>query len=329
MSSHPILTASPATGPGPVPWLSNARRKDAAAVCETVMPQVRWRGLAWDLLTGYRLRSEGAQVSGLRALVHTLFGYAIAAQPAIGLLVLNTAVIVLLFMFFGAYDNYCDWRLLGERNATRAVIERRKLSQPGGLALIFAPWLAILPLASLAHAWGMSPWSERALGLMVLLGLAYITPGIRLKQRRVSFFIAPLWACLLFLQAVLLTRGARWHPSILILCAAVFGLQCQAEFLHRLDDHVRKGHDDRDPVTQAMLSRLRWLPRGIFAASLVAASHSAVFLNTSLWSLVRLFAVTRQSVERLSKIRHQPWHPVWSLYEFAIYAVLGLSGRLL
>lgn len=325
MSSHPIITAPPPIGP--VPWLSNARCKEAAALRDSVTPQGRWQRLGCDLVFGYRLRSDGAQVSGLRALVHTLFGYAIAAQPAVGLLALNTAVIVLLFMFFGAYDNYCDWRLLGERNATRAVIERRKLSQPGGLALIFAPWVAILPLASLAHAWGMSPRSEGALGLMTLLGMAYITPGIRLKQRRVSFFIAPLWACLLFLQAVLLTRGARWHPSTLFLCAAVFGLQCQAELLHRLDDHVREGYGEKDPVTQAMLSRLRWLPRCVFAASVLAAFHSAVFLNTSLWSLVRLFSVKRQSVERLSRIRRQPWHPVWSLYEFAIYAVLGLSGR--
>lgn len=286
-----------------------------------------WRRLGYDLAYGYRLRSDRTLVSGQRALLVTLFGYTIGTQGPMGLLVVNTAVIALLFMFFGAYDNWCDWRLLGEENGTRAVIEQRRLSQVQGFALVFAPWLAILPLVFLARTWGMSAWSEAILWLMTLLGLTYMTPGIRLKERPLSFFVAPLWACLLFLQAYLLTGYGRWDVSAVFLCLAVFAVQCQAEILHRLDNHLHHSGVPRQAVTQQLLTWLRWPSYGVFVGSLAAALINPLFLNTSVWSVVRVWSMTRLRVDDISKLRRQLWHPVWSLYEFAIYAVVGVSLR--
>jgi len=111
---------------------------------------VAWRILWQDLLGGFRLRSIRQRVSGQRALFYTLVGYAFAPDSRADLLVVNTLVIALLFSFFGAYDNYWDWRLLGEENATGAAIQRWGLRRELGLALACAPWLLIVPLILLA-----------------------------------------------------------------------------------------------------------------------------------------------------------------------------------
>lgn len=281
------------------------------------------RDIGWDVVDGYRLRSRHGLVTGQRAVLYTLFGYAIAAQGPVGLLVVNAAVMALVFMFFGAFDNYWDWRLLNEQNGTRDAIERRGFSPAIGLLLTCLPWLLIVPLMALARAWGMSPQSEIVFWLMVFLGVAYMAPGIRLKGRPLDFFVAPVWACLLFAQGYTL-GGRPWAGvSLWIMCGTVFLLQCQAELLHRVDESLPPSHGVAAGPSSKLLRRLRWLPLWSLALSLGAASVRPWVLNTALWSLVRLCAVWRLEAGRVSVIRRQLWHPVWSLYEFAIYALLA------
>jgi len=288
---------------------------------------VAWRILWQDLLGGFRLRSIRQRVSGQRALFYTLVGYAFAPDSRADLLVVNTLVIALLFSFFGAYDNYWDWRLLGEENATGAAIQRWGLRRELGLALACAPWLLIVPLILLARGMGWSPASELTLWAMTALGLSYMTPGIRLKGRVLDGLVAPIWACLLFVEAEAVWKPAVPSPSLLVLCAAMLALQGHAEVLHRLDD-ARRG-----PNRGAARTLLAWLRRlavwTAVGALLAAWLVHPIFLNTTLWSLVRLAAVGRLELRRVSRLRRQWWHPVWSLYEFAVYAVgFRFSGLL-
>ncbi len=282
-----------------------------------------WRLLGQDMADYYRLRRFDTLVPGYRALLYTVLGYAAAGQIDLKLIMVNTLVIGLLFMFFGAYDNYWDWRLLGEQNGTRAVIERRGLSQRAGLFLACVPYGLTLPLMGQLRVWRVSWISEAIVWLLAALGFAYMTPGIRLKSRRLSFFMAPAWACLLFLQAAFLSGTERCHPMILALSGAIFALQCQAELLHRLDDG---GATAAAPALRAWLYRLPWIVLGV---SLAAAWWMPLLLNTAVWWLVRLWALRRVDLSRLSTLRRQVWHPVWSLYEFGIYAAAGIMHRLI
>lgn len=280
-----------------------------------------YRRMAADVADFYRLRQFRTLVPGQRALVYTAFGSAMGGPFQWRLIVANVALIALLFMFFGAYDNYWDWKLMGEQNGTRAVMERRRWPAAAGLLLAFMPWLLILPLAGTMRAWGLSWSSERLIWVLALLGAAYMTPGIRLKSRRLSFFMAPAWACLLFLQAAFLSGTGRYHLMLFALSGAIFALQCQAELLHRLDDGVAT---TAAPALRGWLYRLPWIALGV---SLAAAWRMPLLLNSTVWWLVRLWALRRVNLARLSSLRRQVWHPVWSLYEFGIYAAVGMAHR--
>ena len=276
-----------------------------------------------ELVLFYRLAHFQQFVSGQRVVLYTLFGYAIARGGEVRLLMVNTTMIAFLFMFFGAYDNYLDWYLMGERNGTSVVIERRGLSPLAGLLLIAVPWVAIAPLMSLSVRWGASHMSIFVFWSMTALGLSYVTPGIRLKDRSCSFFIAPVWACLLFIQAYTLSDHFHLGFSLLGLCGVVFVLQCHAELLHRLNDCLAPSAPAGEPLAQHLLSRLRWLQQFSCLASLLVVGFNPLFLNTSLWSVVRLAALRRVDIHQVAKLRLQLWHPIWSLYEFAIYAGFG------
>ena len=299
-------------------------QQKAVGVQRVATMRARCRQFGNDLAYGYRVKSEQGLVSGQRAVLHTLFGYVIAAQGGFGLLAVNTAVIALLFMFFGAFDNYWDWALLGEKNGTQRVIQRWRLSRVGALLFTCAPWLLILPLLHLARAWGMSLWSEVTFWLINALGVSYMVPGIRLKKRRLGFMVSSVWACLLFLQAYLLSGETGLDPSIVALCGAVFNLVYHGELLHQLDDQLRRAGEATHAVIQTLVARLRRLSIGCLVASLLAAFINPWFLNTAVWSIVRRASLRRLAVEDISTVRLQGWHPIWSLYEFAIYAVLGL-----
>ncbi len=276
---------------------------------------------ASDLLGFFRLRPDGAQVPCYRALVYTALGSAVAGRWAPMLLLANAAAVGLLFMFLGAYDNYWDWRLRGEANATGAALTRWRLPRAGGLALAAAPWALLIPVLGAANACGLSLGAERALWLLAGLGLVHATPGVRLKERPFNFFLAPAWAALLFWQGWAVTGTAGWSASLGVLCGAVFLLQCHAELMHRVADRVQAGLSDA-PLHR-LLTWFRWLPGISVLLSAAAATVNALFLNTTVWSLVRLQAVRGLAPERVGAIRQRVWHPAWSLYEVGIYGLVG------
>ncbi len=280
----------------------------------------------WRLLVDgayfYRLRSYQSLMPAQRAMFYTLMGYALTGPLHLGLCVMNAVLVGLLMMFFGAYDNYWDWKLLGERNGTREVMDRRHLSPRATMVLVCAPWMQILPLMRQAVLWNLPRASILSWWGVAILGLSYMTPGLRLKGRAGSFFVAPIWACLLFFQAACLQTITRW-PLLGVWCTLLFLLQCQAEALHHLDDAMH-----RQPATpEAIVPRLHQLrqwPLRSLAVSLLAALMHPVFLNSVVWSVLRWWSVSRLTLGEVSRVRRRVWHPVWSLYEFGIYAVVGL-----
>lgn len=281
---------------------------------------------AGDLVQFYRLRSCQTQVSGQRALLYTVLGYLMAPHAApLLLIVINTLLIAILFMFFGAYNNYWDWRLRGEHNQTQAVICEQGYPPALVAMLLAAPWLVMALLIGLAHRLGLSAVSESSLGVLAILGFAYMTPGVRLKDRPLSFFMAPLWACLLFLQAFTLLGVHAIGSSLAMLCGIIFLFQCYAELLHRLDDAICQHAPVDVQVVSRLTRQLRRVPLLALGGGLIAATFTPLFLNTVLWSLVRLWSLRRLPLERVGHVRMRIWCPAWSLYEFVVY---GLASTL-
>lgn len=283
------------------------------------------RLLAEPLLSFYRLRSEQSLVSGQRAVLYTVLGYCLTAQHGTALLIANTGIVALLFMFFGAYDNYWDWRVWHEANGTGRFIEARRLAPAAGLLLSYAPWVFILPALALARTAGMSAVAELCFWLMTALGFLYITPGLRLKERSISFFIAPVWACLLLVQASTLSASWQSEPLLMALCVAVFLVQCQAELLHRVDDALQGTADATSVPLATLLAWLRWLPLGSAVGFLIGGWRlNPLLFNSVFWSLVKGWSLRRLTADRVPALRKQLWHPAWSLYEFGLYAAVGL-----
>lgn len=271
----------------------------------------------------YRLRQDGALMPCYRALVYTLLGYALSGQASLGLMTANTLLMGLLLMFLGAYDNYWDWHLLDERNGMRAMTER----WPAWLAFgaVLAPWLLILPALHVSRAWGLSRAAEAGMWALAAWAILYATPGVRLKTRPLSFFMAPLWACVLCWQAYAAAGPAPAPGYVFGVLGAVFLLQCHAEVLHRVEDHWRAS----GRVPQRLLACFRWLPGVSVVVALGAAWFNLLFLNTALWSFVRLRAVRGIAVDRVPQLRRQVWHPAWSLPEFAVYALIAIAHRVM
>lgn len=275
----------------------------------------------------YRIHHRSVKVSGLRPVLYTVLGYAMAGGGPATLLWVNLAAVIGLLLFFGAYGNYWDWRLMGEENGTQAVAARHGWSPRTALLCTMIPWAGIVPAVWWARSLGLSLASEAFFWVVGLCGVIYIAPGIRLKERRWGFFLPIVAGSFLFLQAYTLHGHSFWGGSVLIFCVMLWLVQCQAEFLHLLDDGW---HCASEPVylsqatLLAWLNRLPWLSCGL---SLVAAPWNPVFLNTTLWSLIRVRAIRRLSPDGVSQQRRQLWHPLWSLYEFGLYAVAALLHR--
>jgi len=278
--------------------------------------------LGWAVAVFYRMRGFANKVSGMRPLLYTALGYAMAGPGDLSLRALNAVAVAGLLAFFGAYGNYWDWRLQDEHNGTRAAVAGYELSERTAFLLTLAPWGVILPLLALEAGGGASGTALGLFAVMASLGLGYIGPLLRLKIRPGGFLITPTVAVLLFLQAYALQGGA-WSLGLLAFCGLLGLYQCQAEMLHLVDDHLHEDAGASAASIEQLRAWLRRLPRLSFVGAMAAALVHPLFLNTAVWALVRDRALRRLPVERASPVRRALWHPVWSGYEFLIYAVIG------
>jgi len=279
-----------------------------------------WARALRDLGHFYRLRQSGDQVPALRPLVYTVFGSAFVAAPRYGPLAANALIIALQFLFFGAFNNLWDWRLRGEENGTSRTVRLHAWSPMTVGALLALPWAVLLPLVAVAGRLGLRVTSLGLLLLMVVLGVAYIAPPSRLKDTVFAFWVAPAWAVLLFLEAALSLGPPADAPMVVMSCVVVAGLQVQAELMHRAADGADGAESSR------MLLRLRCLPALTGAAALAMATLHPMFLLSVGWAVVRWVSLRRMNAREVARVRSQPWHPAWSLYELLLYGLLAAAS---
>jgi hypothetical protein len=273
-------------------------------------------------LSSLRITSSSTKVSALRPLGHALFAYAVAGGGPWGLLLANTLMLAAVMVGLSLLDDYLDWRRAGEANGFERLAEagadpRRWLLM--GLAscgLCAAPWLIAVTQGRIS----LLPIVLTVAG--VVLVASYTLPPLRLKRLpAVSLWVAPLAAGLLFAQSYLVIQPV--DTLLFALAGWCIGLQLYAELVHLLDDEPTPGI----PAKLSPPAVRRWL----VGSQLVMAGYAAAWaLQWPLASLsvacalLRTRIAARASNEQRHRWRRRLWHPLWSVYDLLVYALVGL-----
>lgn len=274
-----------------------------------------------EVLFFYRIFNWREKISCLRPLAYTALGYALAgrweAPAALG----NGLAVLGILACSYAVNDYYDHKLKGEDNFSAFLTGSGRLPRGTALALGFLPLVlcAFLP-------------RQRALpvilaGVLLVLTVAYSLPPFRLKEKRiVGFAVPPLCAAIIFFQGYFLF--GRDAPHIRLFGVIVLLFHLYVETLHQIADLAggegRAGLDMRKLVAFARL-----FPSLSLLLSVALALYSPWFLVTTFFSAVRLAAVLRADLEgEIFRIRKRLLSPVWSVYEFGVYGLIGIFGCL-
>lgn len=282
----------------------------------------RWERLQY-LVCVYHLR-PWAYKTGARPLAYILFAYALARQGSWITLLVNALAGVGVFMFAGAFDDYWDYQVRGERNCVGQQISEGRWRMRTAQTVAWIPLLMVIPLLLAAPRLQLSVWTIGSVLLLAMaLLLSYSIPPLRLKDRAPwGFFVGPCLASLLFFES---WRVVHPPTTLLVLMTIhIFGFQCYAEAMHVIDNHVVGIRRMSSlPLAQAM-RWFRWLPRIGLIGALGASLIHPLLLITACCSAVRWVASRALTVQQIGSVRRKLWSPVWSLYEFLAYAGVGI-----
>jgi len=274
-----------------------------------------------DLLCFYRVISWRHKISGWRPLLYTFFAYAVSGECHSFLYAINTFAWVSPFLVFGPFDDYWDFRIKGEYNFVTYLIKEKKFSHKKIFALIGLPLIFAFFILFIVRL-GANPISVWLYILTFLTVICYAAPPFRLKRNKViGFIVAPFVISLLFLQSYLLTN--RLTATVVCIACLIVLFQSYAEALHRLD--VAKS-SLQEKEKKYLLFAFYKLPFVILFCSYVFVFINPIFILSAVCACIRLIIIKRRPIEYLLRSRRRVLHPVLSLYDFCIYAILGGLG---
>ncbi len=281
-----------------------------------------------EWLQFYRLQDWEHKINLTRLLLYVVLGWAAAGTTNIQGLLRASAALAAVLMFAGAWSDYWDFRIEGQRNRLSTLVQGGRLPVRFALPLALAP----LPAAAVFMWAGSRVAVEPAVGLLLvfLLGFLalYAAPPVRFKARvPFGFFAAPIGAA----ATVLIGWGmvAPWNAVTIPLAALVLLFHCYAECLHVLDDVIVPG-ETRKLSVQAAQGLVRWFPLGSAACAAIFSVRHPMFLLGVLCGFVRRRALSRLQTHdnRLHAARTNLFNPVFCLPEFLAYAIVGWLGAL-
>lgn len=268
-----------------------------------------------DVIYFYRIANWREKISCLRFLGYTFLGYLLAPGFRVGPAARNTLVMAAILTSSYALNDYYDSRINGESNYLTRLIRAGRLHRKTALLWCWLPLTLIifLPIANAAVI-------ILTLSLIALTFL-YSIPPVRLKPRRVWGFITPpACAVIMLLQAYALFAPISLSIAALALLVLFFHLYI--ETIHQISDSVAEGAG-KDRV-EAYLSLLKLWPTLSLVISAVLSFFQPVFLISAGFAVVRLIALKRVDVsQQISKIRKNILTPIWSIYEFLAYGLIG------
>lgn len=274
--------------------------------------------LTCDAIRFFRLVDWRHKISCLRFLGYTFFGYAVADARNVFAMACNTAAIAGILACSYALNDYYDFVINGEDSFLASLVRRCVISLRRAF---FLCWLPLVLCVGMVR----SGITSTALTILFLfLVIAYSYPPLRLKDKRPwGFLTPPFCAAILFLQAFSLFFPIAM--TALVFAALLFIFHLYVESIHQVADAASEG--------AGALEKRRWIIlMYLFSAASIIAAIAASFLQpwflvTAIFSLVRILTLSRTDVAgTIFVIRKGLWSPLWSLYEFAVYAVLGWCG---
>lgn len=262
-------------------------------------------------------------------IIYTLLGYAIAARfdaLAIQHMLINTVVIVAIFMYTFSINDFFDFLLAGEENFMGEKIGRGELSKRRAFVYCHIP-LVSLPLLIL-----INPFSAVLALISLSIAFLYSSPPIRLKER-FGLVVPPAVMPIIFLQAHILLAPLSIEAMMLALFVFFFHLRHEVSYNMVLGS---KGIS-RALIRQYGIKKITRVYKMIPIFSLIF-SLLFVLLGYIIFAITSIFSIVKYMYARgvdektdLSVLNDSaPWKklrfpglPV-SAYEFGIYGILGL-----
>lgn len=272
-----------------------------------------------EYLYFYRILNWENKISGIRPIGYTLLGFLVAGHfNFLPLLFLSLAELGAL-MFVYSLNDYFDWKIQKERNFLSSRIKEKKISEKQALFLSFLPAALLFFIVFVGK-----PLPIYLFLIGVLLLFFYSFPPLRFKDKRIlGFLIPPLAIFIHFLRAYLVFEVI--NIDVILLAVLVLFFQGYLETLHVIGDSQIKEEIVKVKPEKA-LQLLKYFPLASVLLSIIFALFNSIFLISTIFSLVRLKALTKFKIKNIHQIRVNLFSPELSLYEFGIYGVLGLLG---
>jgi len=278
------------------------------------------------LLDIYRLR-HGVKISSLRLFFYMLFGYAAYVFSAENFnflpvpIIINAAIILCGLFYASALNDYYDFLLLKEKNGISDFLVHTNTAYKYPFLLIWGPWIVCLALFFMLSAYQVTITSLILLWVTFLLSFLYCAPPIRLKERRVfNIIVPPIGLFFLFFEGfVLFAHPTRFGWSFAVI---VFVFAWYLEFLHIVDDAQQKNEVKRMGLPTGMFGLRIVAGIGIFVSLVISFFYPIFLISVGAWG-ARLFAVSKIKPEEIIRGRLSVLHPLWSLWDFGLYALLG------
>lgn len=273
-----------------------------------------------DWLYFFRITNWNNKIGGLRVAAYPVFGFALSGR----LDLIEQAALLLsilgLIMTSYALNDYYDWKLLNEDNFFSDKVKRMPSLKDRAILVCFLPSILFLALILVS--------SQAVLLLfctVFILVIGYSMPPLRFKARHILGLIVPsVSMTLVFLMAFLLMGNLS--TEIMVLSLMIFGFQMYAELIHVIDDSTVDTETVKISESQAKVL-LRAVPLAVTSISIIAAYYvDRVFFVSAFANLTRVLLAGSIDKKHIRKIRKKIWTLQWSLYEFIIYALLGITG---
>jgi hypothetical protein len=274
-----------------------------------------------ETLYFYRILNWNEKISGSRPIGYTFLGYMMAGELKILPIIFNLFVILGVLSFWYSINDYFDFKIQKEKNFLATKIKSGELSERKAILFCLLPLLLMVFLLFIIKKHNYQ--SLYYLLIIFILTTFYSIPPVRIKKRKfLSFLIPPVGASLLFLQGYTILREPTL--SIILLSIILFMFQLFLEALHIMEDFTKEKEIKKIKNPDNIIAFIRKLPLLSILISLFFSFINLWFLTTTLFSFLRYIYVRKVTFVNIHNIRTNLLSPIWSLYEFMVYGILGV-----
>ncbi|HCS79264.1 TPA: hypothetical protein DIV55_06025 [Patescibacteria group bacterium] len=273
-----------------------------------------------DLLYFYRLLNWKHKISSIRPLGFAVFGYIWAGKFEAIPLIANTIAVFGAILFWFSINDYSDLNSPKEESFMKTLIKTGKLTRERALTLCLLP-LILTPIVIFTS----SKPAILIFTVILFLNFFYSAGPLRLKSHKYLWVAeAVLAAPLLFLESYIIRGSISTLPILMAVILALFYFY--TGIIHILEDFQTGEKVQKIPQPLA-LKLLKVMPLISLIVSLVFSPFFPIFLITAFFSIIRIISLKNFKPDQVQKTRRNLFSPQLSLYEFAAYALIAITGQ--